>query len=151
MNFSNFYRSNVARPAEQELKFTVSDRFVKRDEHGNTLLDEEGNPILEEFILKSLPPSKYQKIMAKNVKVGKNKQISMGDSTESFKGLIIESLVYPDLRAVDLLDSYGVFNPEDILDVMFTLPEYNTLIEKVNEVNGNKKQVDELIEDVKNS
>lgn len=66
--------------------------------------------------------------------------------------VMAESVVYPDLRDIELQDSYGVNTPEDLLYEMVDNPgELSALQAKVFEMAGLAETAEEKVEQAKNS
>ena len=64
--------------------------------------------------------------------------------------LVVASVVFPDLKDAELQKSYGVLGADQLLRKMLLPGEYATLLQKVQEVNGFDRDVNELAEEVKN-
>lgn len=64
--------------------------------------------------------------------------------------VVVSSVVFPDLKNADLQKSYGVLGAEDLLKRMLLSGEYARLVQAVQEINGFDKDVNELVEEVKN-
>ncbi len=60
------------------------------------------------------------------------------------------SVVYPDLKDAELQQSYGVVGAEELLKKMLLAGEYAALIQKVQEINGFDRDINELMDEVKN-
>lgn len=63
--------------------------------------------------------------------------------------LVVECVVYPNLKDAQLQESYGVLGAESLVKKMLTSGEYNKLLEVVQEVNGFDTD-DDLVEEAKN-
>ena len=59
--------------------------------------------------------------------------------------------VHPNLYAADIQDSYGVKTPEALLKEMLLPGEYTDYLEKVQSINGYDADMEELVDEVKNS
>lgn len=64
--------------------------------------------------------------------------------------VVVSSVVFPDLKNAELQKSYGVLGAEDLLKRMLLSGEYARLVQAVQEVNGFDKDINELVEEVKN-
>ena len=64
--------------------------------------------------------------------------------------LCAASTVFPDLKSVELQESYGVMGEEKLLGKMLTSGEYERYLAKVQEVNGFLKSDTELKNEAKN-
>ncbi len=59
-------------------------------------------------------------------------------------------VVFPDLKDVELQNSYGVMGESKLLKAMLTLGEYTHLLKEVARINGFDKEMDDLVDEVKN-
>lgn len=89
---------------------------------------------------------KYLNIQTNN----KGRITTKSNSKGYFMDLITQTVVEPDLLNQELQDTYGVMSAEELMDEMFTADEFKVLTDKVNEINGNTKKVDEIVDEVKN-
>ena len=62
----------------------------------------------------------------------------------------VASIVYPDLNDRELQESYGVLGADKLFAEMFLLGEANQILEKVTEISGLDKTMDEEVEEAKN-
>jgi len=130
-NVQLFFKENRA-PRENE--FFAATRLFK---------DENGVPIKWE--LKPLSSKKLEDIKWTNMENG-------GLNEKQYqKDLIIASVIFPPLRNKDLQDSYGVKSAEDLLFELLTGNEFTDLSLKVMSMNGLVDDIDELINEAKNS
>ena len=60
------------------------------------------------------------------------------------------SVVFPDLKNAELQKSYGVLGAEELLKKMLLSGEYARLVQAVQEINGFDKDINELMDEVKN-
>ena len=72
------------------------------------------------------------------------------DPREYALKLCAASTVYPDLKNAALQESYGVMGEERLLGKMLTGGEYERYLEKVQQINGYGKAMNELKEEAKN-
>ncbi|GIP35507.1 phage portal protein [Paenibacillus sp. J2TS4] len=72
------------------------------------------------------------------------------NSDEYVAKLAVASVVYPNLKDDKLQKSYGVLGAESLLRKMLLPGEYATLVQKVQEINGFDKDLNELVDEVKN-
>ncbi|MFC4601854.1 phage tail assembly chaperone [Cohnella hongkongensis] len=139
MSLQAFFAHNVQLETIEE--FAVSDRF--RDENGapipwrlRTLSEEENEEI--------------RKASTQYVK-GKGGQRLPETKPEVYMAKIAAaSVVYPDLKNVELQNSYNVHGAEALLKKMLLAGEYAALLGKVQELNGFDRDMEELVEEVKN-
>ncbi|MOA16947.1 Phage XkdN-like protein [compost metagenome] len=64
--------------------------------------------------------------------------------------LAVASVVYPDLKDAELQRSYSVLGADILLKRMLLSGEYAALIQKVQELNGYDRDMNDLVEEVKN-
>ncbi len=139
MSGLNAFLSQNAIKAENE-KHIISDRFV----------DEKGNPIHWE--IRALTAEEDEALRKSCTKKIRNKGIITQETNyeEYMAKLIVECVVFPNLRDKELQESYGVLGADKLVKKMLTSGEYAELLEKVQEVNGFDVGMDELVEEVKN-
>jgi hypothetical protein len=78
------------------------------------------------------------------------KQERVFDLVKYNREISIASVVYPDLNDKELQESYGVLGADNLYSDMFLLGEANQILEKVTEISGLGKTMDEEIEEAKN-
>jgi hypothetical protein len=136
---SAFFAENVNLEVTEQ--FVVSGRFK----------DEDGKPI--EWTLRCMTEEENQECRkAATVKVkGKGGVYTQDiDPNEYMSKLIVESVAYPDLKNGDLQKSYGVMGAESLLKKMLLPGEFAALGERVQAINGFDRDINELVDDVKN-
>ncbi|SDX83098.1 phage tail assembly chaperone [Tepidimicrobium xylanilyticum] len=121
-------------------KHVISDRFV----------DDKGNPIPWE--IRALTEAENKALRNACTKKIKDKGIvtTNTDYDEYLAKLIVESVVFPNLKDKELQESYGVVGAENLVRTMLTSGEYAKLLEVVQEVNGFDVGMEELVEEAKN-
>lgn len=62
------------------------------------------------------------------------------DGEAAMKEMLVESLVYPDLKSAELRQFYDVLDNTDLLDKIFTFEEYNYVVRAFNIVHGVMKE-----------
>lgn len=138
MSLSAFFAQNVEQEITEEV--VVSDRFKGED----------GVPI--PWKLRSMTEGENEAIRKSSQRKIKDKGTVTIDinNEEYMTKLVIASVVYPDLKDAELQNSYGVLGAEQLIKKMLLAGEYSTLLEKVIEVNGFDKSVNDYADDVKN-
>lgn len=82
---------------------------------------------------------------------GKKDQFTMDFDNNRYIGVLAaKCVVYPDLNDVGLQDSYSVKSGDSLLKTMLLPGEYAKLVEKVQEINGYDRSMDEVVEEAKN-
>lgn len=138
MNLKLFLKSN-----KEEVK-------NKRIQATKKLKDENGEPLFWEF--KKLKTTEYNDIIQKSyIQRTIGKQVKNEFLFSKFSKLLVaESVVCPNLYDVELLDSYGVNKPEDLIVEMIDDPdEFNAVVDMLQNWN-NTEDLEELIETAKN-
>lgn len=72
------------------------------------------------------------------------------DGVKYNRELAIASIVHPDLNDVELQESYGVRGADNLYSELFLLGEANEILEKVTDISGLDKAMDDEIEEAKN-
>lgn len=121
-------------------KVVVSDRFKDKD----------GKPIPWE--IRSMTEAENEEIRKSATKKVKTRNGRTTETNEELYAakLAVASVVFPDLKNVELQQSYGTLGAENLLRRMLLPGEYTNLIEKVQEINGFDKDIEDLKEEIKN-
>jgi hypothetical protein len=139
MSLSAFFANNVQSEITEEV--VVSERFK----------DEDGNPI--PWKLRTMTEAENEQLRKSSTKMQKQKkgmQLPDLDPDLYVAKMVVACVVYPNLKDAELLQSYGVMAADELLKKMLLAGEYATLAEKVQEINGFDKDINDLAEDVKN-
>ncbi|MGV2787000.1 phage portal protein, partial [Clostridium perfringens] len=72
------------------------------------------------------------------------------DPNDYMTKLMVSSVIYPDLKNSELQKSYGVLGAESLLRKMLLPGEFAALGERVQALNGFDRDMNELVDDVKN-
>lgn len=139
MSLSAFFANNVQSEITEEV--VVSERFK----------DEDGKPI--RWKLRAMTEAENEEIRKSCTRMKKQKNgMQMPDlNTDLYVAkMVVACVVYPNLKDAELLQSYGVMAPDELLKKMLLSGEYATLAEKAQEINGFDKDINDLAEDVKN-
>lgn len=133
-----FAQNNLADITEE---FIVSERFK----------DKGGQPV--PWKIRSMTEAENEAIRksaTKRIKVKNSGYTTEVDSEEYIARLAVSSVVFPNLKDAALQESYQVKGADALLRKMLLPGEYAALIQKVQELNGFDKDMNELIEEVKN-
>lgn len=124
----------------ETVKFALSDRFC----------DEDGTPL--DWEIRCLSGEEVQAVQDEcMVSKQAGNKITPELDTKKFQAyMLVKSVMTPNPNAADILDAYGVKDPEKLFGKMLTGAEYLTLFNKVSEVNGLNKDLDSLITEAKN-
>lgn len=136
---SLFFAQNAQGESTED--FVVSDRFK----------NEKKGPV--PWKLRTMTEAENEDIRksATHQTKGKNGQKIPETNPEQYLAkLAVASVVFPDLKNAELQKSYGVLGAETLLKKMLLSGEYAGLIQKVQELNGFDRDINELAEEVKN-
>ena len=112
-------------------------------------LDENGEPLKWE--IKALSSKKAQQIRNECNNISKNGKSVTVDQAKWQRMMAAECTVYPNLRDAELQDSYGVFEPEDlIMELLDDDAEFQAYCAKCAEVCGYNKSDADLVDEAKN-
>lgn len=133
-DFSMFLKEN-AKPVET-VEYVASKRFV----------DADGNPM--KWILRPVSSKDDNAIKDECIKFkGKDRGF---DTAKYQVKLCAASVEFPNLKSVELQDSYGVRGEDNLLlELLPIAGEFNALLAKVNEISS-PETMDELIDEAKN-
>lgn len=134
MSLKAFLKQNVKKIGDVE--YSPSDRF----------LDDDGKPVM--FKLRVLSAKEDSLIRESCMQSNNDGVLEFNTNLYSAK-LATESITYPNLKAAELQDDYGVSNPEDLILVMLTNGEYLNLQRKITELSG-IKPFDKKVKEAKN-
>ncbi|MCY9658116.1 phage portal protein [Paenibacillus chondroitinus] len=137
-DISVFFASNVDVKTQED--FIVSPRFK----------DTEGKPV--PWVIQSVTEEEndtIRKSATKRTKV-KGQLHNEVDQVDYIAKLVVASVSFPNLKAAELQQSYGVMGAEALVKKMLLSGEYAQLIMKVQEINGFDRDMNDLVEDAKN-
>lgn len=135
-----FLAQNAAQ--NESVMYVASKRFVL-----------EGKPV--EWEIQSITSEEDEQIRrscTKKVQApGKKGQYTQEFDSEKYLGLLAtKCIVYPNLTAVELQDSYKVMGADAVLKKMLKPGEYQNLLAKIQEINGFNIGMDDMVEEAKN-
>lgn len=138
-SLSAFYAQNAVMDSTE--KVIVSSRFK----------DETGKPIPWE--VRSITEKENEEIRKSSThrvkEKGKAATVEINQD-EYMAKLVTSSVAFPNLKDAELQKSYKVMGAENLLKVMLLPGEYGTLLQTVQRVNGFDKEMEELVDEVKN-
>lgn len=140
MNNLKAFFADKAAITETE-KVVISDRFK----------DEEGKPI--PFELRYLTEEEAAEIRKQSTKVTKGRGGMKGQEFDNEKYMAVmaaRSVVFPDLKNAELQKSYGVMGDGELLKKMLLAGEFSVLYEKIGQMNGFDRDINDLKDDAKN-
>lgn len=131
-NMSAFLAENIEQVPHKEV---VISKRIK---------DEDGKPVAWE--LQPLSTARVRKLRKESMRfVGGQMDIDLDVLNME---LVLESVVFPDLKDPALQDSYGVMGEEQLLDKILLPGEYDELVGQVSVLCGYNSQ--ELVDEAKN-
>lgn len=135
MSLSAFLKQNAFKELEEEV--IVSDRFI----------DEEGKVI--PFKLKAITSRETEAIRQRCIVKNKAGATIDMDMLKFQRLLAAACITYPNLKDVELQDSYGVHGEGELLESMLLVGEYQLLLQNIERING-LKPFNTLVEEAKN-
>lgn len=137
-SLQEFFADNVVSDVTEE--FVVSKRFLK-----------DGTPIPWKLrMISEEENTALRKSATRMTKGKKGAKVQEIDTDDYIGKLAAASVVHPDLKNAELQKSYGVLGAENLLRKMLLAGEYALLIDKIQEINGFDKDINDLIEEAKN-
>lgn len=131
-NFKAFMKENVRQAEPVELKL---ERFAEPIQL-RPLTSAESDAI-NDRCFKNKPGKKWR-------------QERVFDPVAYNRGISVASIVYPDLNDTALQTSYGVRGAEQLFGAMFWVGEASQISDKVSEISGIDKALEDEVEEVKN-
>lgn len=122
-------------------KAVISDRFK----------DSEGKSI--PFELRYLTEEEAAEIRKESTKITKGRGAVKAhefDNEKYMEKMAARSVVFPDLKNAELQKSYGVRGDGELLKKMLLAGEFSVLFEKINQMNGFDRDVNDLKDEAKN-
>lgn len=116
-----------------EKEVVISDRFVKMDEKGNPVLDEEGKTIPIPFKIRALSQEENDALIRKSTvtEIKNNQRLEYLDTTDYSHRIMVASTVFPDFTSKEMCDGYGVVDPLLVPGKMLNVGEYNRLASEI--------------------
>lgn len=133
---------------QEEKEIVVSARFVKRDNDGNPVLDENGNMIPETFKIRALTQEENDQITkqaTRQIKVN-GQPVEKVDSADYTRRMIVAATVDPDFRSKELCDAHETLDPLLVPGKMLFSGEYAALGRAIMSLSG----FNSVEEDLKN-
>lgn len=140
-DLSMFFVDNAIK--DENIKYVASKRFMGKDK----------KPIEWELCsISSKEDEEIRKSCTKRVPVqGRKGQFTNETDGNLYLGrLAARCVVFPNLNAAELQNSYGVMGSDNLLKAMLKSGEYSDLILKIQEINGFDTGMEELVDEAKN-
>ncbi len=109
---------------------------------------EDGKPV--PFIIRPVTQEENKQLIKKYSRRDK-KGVESFDRAEYVSELTASAVVFPDLTNAELQKAYGVLGASSLLQKMLYVGEYATLAQEVQELSGLDQDINENIEEAKNS
>lgn len=132
------FSSFMKKPDESELRVNVADRFV----------DDSGKP--DYWRLRVLDNDEYEQIRSDVLREINGDLEDPAFISKFQDSITVASVVYPDLRDAELQDFFEVNNPVALIRAMLIPGELQLLEEKVLEIHGLTKTLDQMVVEAKN-
>ncbi len=132
---------------QQKVKAVENKKIVA----SKRITDKHGKP--REWEIKSITNKEDDALRRKHTTYIKTKSgatMPRIDTAKYNESMIVSCVVFPDLRNVQLIESWGVSTAEELLNKMLTPGEINELLKAVQDVNGWVVDLNELVDDIKN-
>lgn len=122
----------------EEKEIIVSDRFVKRGEDGEPLLDKNGKMIPEPFKIRALTQEEMSAAVKKATRQIRNKgQVTEQlDNTALARYVIVAGTVSPNFSSQEMCEHYGVVDPSFVPAKMLFAGEHAKLSDAIMELSG---------------
>lgn len=131
---------------DEEKEVVISKRFVKRDEEGKPLLDEEGNMIPRPFKIRALSQEENDRIVKSATTSYRDRAGNKVNNFDRFKyshAVVVAGTVEPDFKSKEVCDRFGVLDPELAVTKMLRAGEYQKLADAIAELSGIGGDVEE--------
>lgn len=139
MDLYGFFKQNAVQP--EIVKYAVSKRFLDRNKKP---IEWEVRPITT----KKDESLREQATVRKQIKLGQYKDEL---DTNKYAGLLaVACTVQPNLHDESLQNSYGVMGADELLKTMLLPGEYAVYVNKIQEICGFDKGINEIVEQAKN-
>lgn len=102
-----------------------------------------GEPAI--ITIQAIPPKRYMEYAA-NV-FGKNGEPNAAKMYEAMKMVAISGLVEPSMKDKDAMEKHGCSTPEELIELVFTAAEIQTIGTKITEISG---MTGDTIKEIKN-
>lgn len=123
-------------PEEQEVY--ISQRFVRHDDDGNVMLDQDNKPVLAPFRIRPVAQEVNDAITkaATKTKTVKGQTVRELDGVEYNRRLIVAGTVEPDMTSTALCQSCGTLDPLEVPGKLLLAGEYAKLLQAITELSG---------------
>ena len=134
-----FMKDRAKRQPEEDI--IISYRFT----------DDKGKPLA--FKIKAVGQKRVEELMDDCTKTFTKKGRLIDERLDNIRfvaRLVVDSTIYPNFKEKELLASYGVVDPVDLVKEMLLPGEYAELVGAVQRINGYDEDFAELVEEAKN-
>ena len=133
--------------AEREEKdVIISKRFVKRDDDGNVIKDENGKTILKPFRIRALSQEENEALAKSATRTYKDRNgqsVSDFDKIRYTRSLVVAATVEPDFRSSEMCQVFGTMDPLEVPGKMLYSGEFQKLSNAIAELSGIGEDLEE--------
>lgn len=133
--------------AEREEKdVIISKRFVKRDDDGNVIKDENGKTILKPFRIRALSQEENEALAKSATRTYKDRNgqsVSDFDKIRYTRSLVVAATVEPDFRSSEMCQAFGTMDPLEVPGKMLYSGEFQKLSNAIAELSGIGEDLEE--------
>ena len=133
--------------AEREEKdVIISKRFVKRDDDGNVIKDENGKTILKPFRIRALSQEENEALAKSSTRTYKDRNgqsVSDFDKIRYTRSLVVAATVEPDFRSSEMCQAFGTMDPLEVPGKMLYSGEFQKLSNAIAELSGIGEDLEE--------
>lgn len=137
--------SELSRFLKQNKKKRENEKYIAT----KSITDENGNPL--EWEIKPIRTKEIEDIRSECVQIQKNSKKQKFDSAKFNRKIAVAGTAFPNLDNKELQDSYGVYGAEQLIqELLDNAGEYDNYVEKILEISGYDKDIEEIEEEAKN-
>ena len=131
---------------KEEKEVIISKRFVKRDDDGNVIKDENGKTILKPFRIRALSQEENEALAKSATRTYKDRN---GQSVRDFdkirytRSLVVAATVEPDFRSSEMCQAFGTLDPLEVPGKMLYSGEFQKLSDAIAELSGIGEDLEE--------
>ncbi len=132
--------------AVEERDVYVSDRFVRRDEKGEIMTDDDGKPVLRPFRIRSITQEENTALVKAATTVYRDKtgqKVSDFDRIKYSQMMVVAGTIDPDFTSKEICDGLGVVSPNLAPGKMLYAGEYQKLADAIADASGINDDLEE--------
>ena len=131
---------------KEEKEVIISKRFVKRDNDGNVILDEDGKAVLKPFRIRAVSQEENEAIAKSATRTHKDRSgqtVRDFDKVRYSRSLVVAATVEPDFRSSEMCQAFGTMDPMEVPGKMLYSGEYQKLADSIAELSGIGEDLEE--------